>query len=191
LGYLIQKNRATSYLAVALFAFLFPSSSFAQILFETKEGKITFISEAPLENITATSNKLKGIVNFSEAKFAFSVDIKSFDGFNGDLQREHFNENYLETSSFPTATFSGKLIDPIQPNLAYQTIRAKGTLDVHGVKHERILSVMIAKKNNGYTVNSTFQVPLANHGISVPRIVYQKIAESISVTLEAQLVAKP
>src|SRR5688572_29911318 len=75
----------------------------------TKEGTIHFKSEAPLELIEATSKKMKGALNPAEQTFAFSVANNSFEGFNSALQREHFNENYMESVKFPTCTFSGKI----------------------------------------------------------------------------------
>ena len=60
-----------------------------------EHGKVSFLSEAPLELIKAASDKLKGAIDKTQNTFAFAVDIHSFKGFNSDLQREHFHENYM------------------------------------------------------------------------------------------------
>jgi polyisoprenoid-binding protein YceI len=162
----------------------------AQSLFEMNGGVIKFESKALLENITATSNQTKGIVNIAQNTFAFSVEINSFKGFNSDLQKEHFNENYLESDIYTKSTFTGKLIDKFDPTKATQTIRSKGQLEIHGVKQERIISVTLVKSGNNYILSADFNVLLADFGISVPRIVNQKIAEIIFVTIRGTIKPK-
>lgn len=145
-------------------------------------------SEAPLEVIKAWSNKLKGMLDIENRTFAWTVDVATFVGFNSPLQREHFNENYLETSKFPRATFQGKIIEDIDLSRdGTQTVRAKGILTVHGVQQERILKGQLERKGDKIRIKAQFTVPLADHGIEIPRVVYQKIAEEITVTVDAPL----
>ncbi|MFM1998763.1 MAG: hypothetical protein RL204_710 [Bacteroidota bacterium] len=162
----------------------------AQSLYEMSGGVIKFESKALLENIIASSNQAKGIVNITQNTFAFSVEINSFQGFNSDLQKEHFNENYLESDIYTKSTFTGKLIDKFDPAKATQTIRSKGQLEIHGIKQERIISVTLVKSGNNYTLTADFNVLLADHGISVPRIVNQKIAEIIFITIKGTIKPK-
>jgi hypothetical protein len=77
--------------------------------FSTATGEIRFTSKAELELINANSNKVQGILDVSGRKFAFLINIVSFQGFNSSLQRKHFNENYLESDQYPTAKFTGYL----------------------------------------------------------------------------------
>ena len=114
--------------------------------------------------------------------------MRSFEGFNGPLQKEHFNENYLESLKYPKATFAGKIIEKIdfQKDGTYP-VRAKGKLSVHGVEQERIIKSSLEIKGDRLVVRSTFTVPLSDHAISIPKIVHQKIAEEIEVTVEATL----
>lgn len=154
----------------------------------TSKGKISFLSDAPLEKIQASSNQLRGLLNPGKKTFAFSVAIGTFEGFNSDLQREHFNENYMEAQRFPQATFTGKLLDDISySEKKEQKIRVKGQLSVHGISKERILEVVVKPGKNKLDINARFEVPLADHQIEIPRLVYQKIAEIIEVNVQAQL----
>ena len=160
-------------------------------IFSAVSGQIQFKSDAPLELIEAASDELKGAINISDGTFAFSVDIRSFQGFNSPLQREHFNENYLESRKFPKATFSGKIIEKttLDQDGDY-TIRAKGKLDIHGVVRERIIKSQVQVKNGKLTVTSEFTVLLDEHGIAIPKIVHHKIAEEIQVRLKADFEKK-
>lgn len=159
--------------------------------YRCENGKISFKSDALLEVIQAKSGKLRGAISPTDHTFAWSVEVRSFEGFNGPLQREHFNENYLESVKYPRASFAGKIIEKIdfQKDGSY-SVRAKGKLDVHGVVQERIIKSSLEVKNGVLIVRSTFTVPLADHNISIPKIVHQKIAEEIEVMVEATLTAR-
>jgi polyisoprenoid-binding protein YceI len=147
-------------------------------------GRVKFTSNAPLEMIAAASDKLQGALDRDKNAFAFLVDLKTFKGFNSDLQREHFHENYLETSKFPQASFSGKIIETVDysKNGTY-TVRAKGFLVVHGVKQERIIKGTMTIAANTLTITANFSVLLQDHDIKIPKIVNQKIAEAIKVDM--------
>lgn len=150
-------------------------------------GTVLFTSEAPLELIKASSDKLKGGIDKSKNTFAFSVDIKSLKGFNGDLQREHFFENYMETDKFPNASFTGKFIEQIDfaVNGTY-TVRAKGMFNIHGIQKERIIKGTVTINNGNVLIKSIFTVRLEDHDIKVPRIVYEKIAEEVKIEINIQ-----
>ena len=175
-------------IALILTVFLFSENNVFQseLLYKSIKGNIQFRSDAPLESIEAFSNALKGVIDIEKRSFAFSVPIRSFEGFNNPLQKEHFNENYLESANYPNATFTGKIIEKVDLSKdgAY-TIRAKGKLNIHGVVQERILKSRVVVKGNSFTLKCYFTVILEEHNIRVPRIVYQKIAEEIQVQVEA------
>ena len=159
-----------------------------QSLFRCENGVVNFKSDAPLEVIQAKSNKLRGAIDTTKQTFAWTVDVKTFEGFNSPLQREHFNENYMESKKYSKASFSGKIIEDIdfKKNGIY-TIRAKGQLSIHGVEQERIIKSQLEVNGNKLRVQSTFTVLLTDHNITIPKVVYQKIAEEISVTVTADL----
>lgn len=158
-------------------------------VFKCENGKVVFKSDAPLEVISAKSAKLRGVIDTAKQTFAWTVEIKTFEGFNSPLQREHFNENYMETKKYPKASFSGKIIEDVdfQKNGTY-SVRAKGKLSIHGVEQERIIKSQLEVNGNKLRVQSNFKVPLADHNITIPKVVYQKIAEEIAVTVDAELI---
>jgi polyisoprenoid-binding protein YceI len=160
----------------------------AQKKFGTESGTINFVSNAELELIKASSGKLQGIIDPGTNQFAFSVVVQSFKGFNSELQREHFNEKYMESDKYPKITFSGKIIEQID----YTTdgtydVRAKGDLDIHGQKQTRIIKSKIEISDGVLIIIADFKIPLADHNISIPRIVNQKIATEIEVSVNAEM----
>jgi polyisoprenoid-binding protein YceI len=162
-----------------------------QPIYAINSGIAHFRSDAPLEMIEAESKELKGLIDFEQETFAFSISINSFRGFNSALQREHFNENYMETEKFARATFAGKLIEKIDISQPGQyTVRAKGKLNIHGVEQERIIPVTLTIQNQQILIHSTFNVILQDHNIAIPKVVQQKIADTIIVHITAKAESK-
>ena len=167
------------------------SAAYAPARFSISKGSILFRSDAPLELIKASSNELKGIFIPEKKQFAFKVNIKSFKGFNSPLQQEHFNENYMESDKYPSASFGGRIIEDIDfTKDGVYTVRAKGDLTLHGVVQERIIKCELTIKNGNVDVHSNFIVSLADHNISIPKVVHEKLASEIKVEVKADLIAK-
>lgn len=174
------------FIITCLFTQLVPAQEF-----NTSNGIIQFRSDAPLELIRASSKEMHGKLFADKKIFAFSVKIRTFNGFNSPLQKEHFNENYMESNVFPNATFSGKIIEDINfsQNGTY-TIRAKGILNIHGIQQERIIKSEITINNGSLKISSTFTVQLSDHNIPVPKVVHEKLASEIKVEVNADLNSK-
>lgn len=163
--------------------------SAGQQVYLTRTGQASFISNAPLEVIKAESNEVHGAIDPAKKTFAFTIDNKSFKGFNSNLQQEHFYENYIEVQKYPSSAFKGKIIEEIDLNsLKEQTIRAKGMIDIHGVQQERIIKGTIKMVDGKMQLKADFTVLPDDHQIKIPKVVNQKIAESIEVSVSAELV---
>lgn len=154
----------------------------------TRNGQVHFISEAPLETIEAESNELSGIINPKNNQFAFSIPIASFHGFNGPLQEEHFNENYLESEQYGQATFKGRIIEKVDlmKDGEYR-LRAKGVFRIHGVEQTKVIDNYVKVSNGKLQIHSVFPILLADFDIHIPRIVRQKISQEIMVNVSAEL----
>ena len=173
---------------ITLIAFFILSvSTPAQILI-CRDGLTSFKSEAPLELIQAKSGKTSGAIDTKAKTVAFTVEVNSFEGFNSELQKEHFRENYMETDKFPMAIFKGKIIDDVDfTKKGSVTVRAKGIFTVHGTDKEKIIKVKITIKETGVEIETEFDVPLEDHNIKIPKVVNQKIASVITVHVRAAL----
>ena len=157
-------------------------------IYITRTGNVDFVSDAPLEIISASSEQLQGAVDLDKRTFDFVINNASFKGFNSPLQQEHFYENYIESHKYPRSTFEGKIIEDYNlTNDGTYSIRAKGILSVHGIEQERIIKCTLIKNSGSILIESDFKVPLEDHNIKIPRIVYQKIAEVIDVHVKAKL----
>lgn len=172
--------------ATACFSF---TATYAQV-YSTTNGSIVFNSDAPLELIKASSNEMKGKLDMSKKIFAFTIPISSFTGFNSALQKEHFNENYMESVQYPNASFSGRIIEDIDLGKdGSYSVRAKGNLTIHGVTQERIIKCDLLVKDGKLSVKAGFTVLLAEHNILIPKVVHEKLASEIKVEVKADLVS--
>ena len=183
-------NRPEKIILLIFMSGILTGLSLQNNLYFTDSGHVEFNSDAPLEYIQAASDELAGILNIDDHSFSFSVPMISFQGFNSALQRTHFNENYLESEKFPNSTFMGKIIEEVDFNSpGIHSIRAKGTLSIHGIEQDRIIRCNIQVEADRIIVESEFTVPLEDHEIKIPSIVQQKIADVIDVSIRFNMQA--
>jgi hypothetical protein len=158
-------------------------------LYVSKNASVTLYSEAPLENIEGSSTDGKSVYNAATGELAFNVAIRSFK-FQKSLMQEHFNENYMESDKYPQASFKGTITEKpdVTANGSYP-VTATGVLDVHGVKQQRTIKGKLNVNNGKITITSEFMVKCADHKIEIPKLVFQKIAESLKVTVSANYTA--
>jgi polyisoprenoid-binding protein YceI len=161
-------------------------SSFGQPanVYTTDKGEVKFLSDAPLEMISASSGKLRGALNLADRSFSFAIAVNSFEGFNSALQKTHFNQDYMESHLYPEFTFKGKLIEEadISATGDYR-VRAKGRLSIHGIETDRIVRCEVRSDGKQLYVTANFTVFINDHNIKVPSILNQKIAEEIKVDI--------
>ncbi|WP_036678096.1 YceI family protein [Daejeonella oryzae] len=158
-------------------------SLFAQkSILSTSSGEIVFFSKAPLEDIEAKNNRVISMLNISNREIVVRVPIRQFQ-FRNKLMQQHFNENYMESEKFPYATFKGlinELIDFQKPGT--YDVSASGILNIHGVSRKRTLNGKLTILENSTQLTTTFNVLLTDHKIKVPKLVFNKIAETIAVS---------
>jgi hypothetical protein len=98
----------------------------------------------------------------------------------------------MESQKFSRASFTGKIIEKLNwDGLGIHQLRAKGILDIHGVKQERILPATVELFADRVFIDAEFSVPLKDHAIDIPKIVAQKISEEIKVLIEITLYKQP
>lgn len=158
----------------------------AQDKFLTKNGEVSFYSEAPLENIEAMNRQVVGVIDIQKNEVAITMLMKSFE-FEKALMQEHFNENYIESDKFPKANFKGKFttndeLDP-EANGTYE-VDITGDLTIHGItKH--INTKGSVEFNDGQLVaKSKFKVAVKDFKIEIPKVVNENIAEEIEISVD-------
>jgi hypothetical protein len=157
----------------------------------TSAGKASLSSEAPLELISASSEHVTGIIDPVKRTFAFKIPVASFRGFNCDLQHDQFNEKFMESDKHHDATFVGKLpYDFYELKRGMQSLSVFGVLKIHGVQKERTIPVNLFMADQLLVIQSTFFVPLEDHSIVVPKVLFRKIASEIKIEVKAMMKIK-
>ena len=165
---------------------LFSTQVLAQ-QFYTNKGKISFFSEAPLEDISAVNENVSAIIDSQTGGFAFRVKIVEFT-FPNSLMQEHFNESYLESDKYPLSTFTGVIDNFSDLDLSNeQNLVVNGSLSMHGISKVAQMKANAKMINGELHISSNFDVALKDYDIDIPKIMIYKIAETIAVTVEIKL----
>ncbi len=156
---------------------------FSQDVQTSKSINVNFFSEAALENIAAVTKNGTSVITTTKNEFYFLVPIKSFE-FKSSLMQEHFNENYMESDKFPDAKFVGKVNEAIDWNKdGVYNVTVTGKLTVHGEAKDRTVNGVITIKNGIISIQSKFNIACKDHGIKIPSMMTEKIAEVVEVTV--------
>lgn len=130
----------------------------------TREGKITFDAGSPIEDIMATSESASAVYDASTGALGVQVLMTSFN-FKRALMQEHFNENYVESESFPKAMFRGN----------FKEGRAIGQLTIHGVTKDIDVPAELKITDDVAELIASFPITIADFGVDIPSAVADKI----------------
>jgi len=155
----------------------------------TKNGNISFFSETPMENIEAHNKQVNAALDLGNGNLVFKVLMKSFE-FEKALMQEHFNENYVESDKYPTASFNGKVMNTGEfgkdSKGAFQVMIA-GELTIHGVTRKVREKGTLEWKGEAIHGKSVFKVAVADYDISIPKAVMNNIAKEIEVRVDVMM----
>ncbi len=157
----------------------------------TRNGLTGFkASTGAFEPVQALNNSSSAIVT-SEGKIASQIFIGAFK-FKVALMQEHFNENYMDSSTFPKATFKGTITDFDLKNLTgSKDVTLKGILTVKGIDKEIESPGKIYKtSDNSLRLTATFKVTPQDFKIKIPSVVRRKIAREVIIDIDYELKEK-
>ncbi|HEY9731451.1 MAG TPA: YceI family protein [Drouetiella sp.] len=196
-------------LASVIAASLAPSAFAKEIKFDVNDSKdrdnVSFNSNAPIEVIVGHTSKITGSVSLDDSMdlskqplaAEFDVDLATIDT-GIPLRNEHMRDNFLETKKFPKATFKLKSIASgatVLKDKQKVHIEALGDFTVHGktvqkkvpidVTYFKLCPSTASKFENCdlLQINASFPVAFKDHGIQRPEIVFQKLADTVVVTV--------
>ena len=164
-------------------------SSFAQTKMLTKSGKISFEASVPaFEEVKAKNESVTCVLNPVSGEIASLVLIKGF-RFKVALMEEHFNENYLESDSYPKATFKGKIdnFDVSKLTTTAKEYSIKGKMEMHGKSKDITIKANIKKTSDGIEIDTDFSLNTDDFGIEIPSVVSKKLSKKVAVKLNATL----
>lgn len=152
----------------------------------TRTGHIKFFSDAAVEDIEAENKQVSSIIDVNSGSFAFLVQIKAFK-FEKALMQEHFNENYMESGEFPSASFKGKItnLEDIDFNKDGKYVATfSGTMSIHGVEREISEPATIVVKDGVVSLETIFNVRTEDYDIKIPAGKKDNIASTLEITVK-------
>jgi len=155
----------------------------------TKNGHISFYSETPVETIEAHNNQVNSALDISTGDFVFKVLMKSFE-FKKALMQEHFNENYVESDTYPNATFKGKVLDIGNYDFSSPgtfEVQVEGDITIHGVTKSISAKGTFTVKDGFVDGSSSFIIRPEDFNIKIPKTSINNIAEEIELTVDVSL----
>ena len=158
----------------------------------TRNGTIKFDASMPdLVEIAATNLGASCIFDKATGDFVALALIKSFK-FKSPLMEEHFNENYMESSKFPKATFKGKILnfDAGKLSSSKTSYDLEGDLTIHGVTKKIKTKITMVENAGKVIASSNFSVKSKDYAIEIPSLVKEKFAENIKVAIDFDLEGK-
>ncbi len=180
---MFQKN------IIILIAILVSSTALNAQKFFTKKGDISFYSETSMEKFDARTNTAVCVLDIETGNMEFSALIKSFH-FEKALMEEHFNENYMESNTFPKSTFKGKIENISKIDFSRNgeyPISVIGKLNMHGVTNDINVSGKLNIKGDDITLSSDFKIALADYKIDIPAIVRENISKEVLIKVRTTL----
>lgn len=164
--------------------FLVGNVIFAQKMV-TRAGEIKFEASMPaFEEIAGTNSTVSCIFDEATGDFVALALVKAFK-FKAPLMEEHFNENYMESSKFPKATFKGKIMnfDAKKLSATKTAYDLEGDLTIHGVTQKIKTKINLVLNAGKVLATSNILVKPQDYKIEIPNLVKGKIAENAKVSI--------
>lgn len=166
---------------ILIIGLLFGYSKGYSQLYTAQSGEVSIFSKTPLEDIDALNKQVSSIINVATNEVAVQMRVTNFI-FPNKLMQEHFNENYLESDKFPSATFKGKIREEVDLKVpGTYAVTAAGSATIHGITKSIELKGNIVSTGDQLSLNCQFEIKLVDYKVDIPKIVFAKIAEVIRV----------
>jgi hypothetical protein len=168
--------------------FLLGLASFAQSTVSTTEGVVTFFSSAPLEDILATNDRVRAVMNTSTGEILIRMRMDEFN-FRKALMQRHFNEDYMESHRYPEAQFSGSIpgFEKDALSAVPRMVYVEGEMTIHGVSRNIREKGTIRKEGGVIICEAVFTIGVADYDVKIPRLLTRNIAEEVEVTIRLEL----
>lgn len=161
--------------------FMMLNSTTAQKIYGTRNGKISFSTPTD-DDVKAVNNEVTSRIA-DNGQMTFSLLIKGFRFKLAEMQ-EHFNDQYLESTSFPRADFKGTIINLGEVNFSKDgsyKATVKGDLTMHGVTKTITVNGTIDIKAGKPVVKAAFTTVLKDFKIDA-----SSVTDKVTIDISCQ-----
>ncbi len=164
------------------------SSALKAQTYTASEMYVRIFSPAPIIDIEAISNASKVKLNTNKKELQIEIPVNSFK-FKKALMQTHFNEKYVESDKYPTATFQGKYLENMDLNTdGIYNLKLNGKFNIHGVNKAKAIPCTITVKNQRVIFQTDFDLLSADFKIVAPDVIYRKVGQEVNVDVSGVLV---
>lgn len=161
-------------------------------VYSTSTGTVSFVSKTKFEEFSADNKQTQAAISTDKGTVQFKLPINSFQ-FEKDLMQTHFQENYMESATFPTSVFKGKiknLADVKFTTDGTYEVQVAGTLEMHGVTKEIEVKGNVVVKGKTITLVSNFAIECSDYGIKIPKNNVSQVSNTINIKVDCALTPK-
>lgn len=155
--------------------------------YSADDGRVEFISSAPLLEFSGISNHLAGLLDLDQKMVDFYVDLNTLE--TGIRRRDRDMRNsYLETDKYPFAEFTGQITSEFDPKLIEaQVVTAEGAFSLHGVERKIRVDGTLEPIGNDLELKAEWIVLLEDYNIDRPRVLFYELSEEQRVKISIRL----
>ncbi|WP_200976901.1 YceI family protein [Echinicola sp. 20G] len=160
--------------------------------YQTTSGNVEFLSKAALNEFKGKSDQLNGLIDLDKNLVDFYIDLNTLQTGIG-LRDRHMRENYLETTEFPYAEFTGKVVnmdEALKEQLKNgKEVMVDGEFKIHGVSKDMKIKGTLKQSTDGEVLELSAQlkVLLGDHGIAIPKVMFYELSEEQTITITVHL----
>ena len=158
--------------------------------FGTNEGTSRFLGKNTYEDVKARNTKVFASLEADGGEVSITINMKDF-YFANALMQKSFGEDYLEIAKYPSAFFRGRISKTV--NFGKQgnyDVTVEGRITLHGISKPLAFVGSIEVQNRKVIFEGTFKITSADFKIDAPKLAFQKMFESVTISnyfeLEAQ-----
>lgn len=136
-------------------------------VYSTSKAQISLDAGGGVEDIKAVNSQADATIT-SDGNIKFKVAILGFK-FSDALMQEHFNNSYLESKKYPTASFTGKIGNMKDIDLAKDgtyNVNVSGDLTMHGITQKISTPATLVVRNGKLSAKSSLKVKMDDYKIS-------------------------
>ena len=188
---ILKTKQSLKYFPLIFLVLLIFSQSILSQKYFTRTGNTEFkASIDAFEPVEAKNKSTTVVLNTENGDIAALLLIKAFQ-FRVSLMQEHFNENYMDSDTYPKATFSGKITDFNISEVDYEkNYIIKGILTIRNIAKNIEAIGKLKKTDSKILISSSFIVTPEDFNIKIPSIVRKKIAKTVTINFNYELSEK-
>ena len=161
------------------------TSLWAQVLVG-HDGYVSLFGKKPFQSIRADNHDVDGTIDTKTGNVEFKAVVKSFHFKKKSIEKP-FNEKYMQSDKYPTASFVGKVLNLAAINFnkpGTYPITVAGYLTIRNVPQYVSHPATLTVTKDELIAKSQFTAKPAEYKIKVPTVFGRRVVTEINVAVD-------